>query len=53
MKKLLLSFLLVAMMLMGVVSIPCMILFVDGKEKNRLVGLQSKDEIIAFIDENK
>ena len=40
-------------MLMGVVSIPCMILFVDGKEKNRLVGLQSKDDIIAFINENK
>jgi thioredoxin-like negative regulator of GroEL len=40
-------------MLYGVMSIPCMILFAGGEEKGRLVGLQSKDEIIAFIDENK
>ena len=37
----------------GVMSIPCMILFVDGTEKDRLVGLHSKDEIIAFINSNR
>ncbi len=36
-------------MLMGVMSIPCLILFVGGEEKNRLVGLQSKDEILQFL----
>lgn len=40
-------------MLNGVMSIPCMVLYVDGKEKERLVGLNSKDDIIAFINNNK
>ncbi len=39
--------------MMGVMSIPCLILFVGGEEKNRLVGLHSKEEILSFIDENK
>lgn len=38
---------------MGVMSIPCLILFVDGKEKNRIVGLHSKEEILEFIENNK
>ena len=40
-------------MLMGVMTIPCLILFVGGEEKGRLVGLQTKDEIIEFINSNK
>lgn len=40
-------------MLNGVMSIPCMILYVDGEEKERLVGLNSKEDIIEFINENK
>lgn len=40
-------------MLNGVMSIPCMVLFVDGQEKDRLVGLNSKEDIINFINENK
>lgn len=39
--------------MMGVMSIPCLVLFVGGEEKNRLVGLHSKEEILNFIDENK
>lgn len=38
---------------MSVMSIPCMVLFANGEEKNRLVGLHSKDEIISFIENNK
>ncbi|MEE1321428.1 MAG: thioredoxin [Acutalibacteraceae bacterium] len=37
----------------GVMSIPCLILFVAGEERDRLVGLHSKDEVIAFIERNK
>ncbi len=33
----------------GVMSIPTMVLFKDGKEVDRLVGLRSKDEILSFI----
>lgn len=40
-------------MLNGVMSIPCMVLFVGGQEKDRLVGLNSKEDIINFINENK
>ncbi|MBQ8891787.1 MAG: thioredoxin [Bacilli bacterium] len=32
-----------------VISIPCLVLFRDGKEINRSVGLKSKDEIENFI----
>lgn len=39
--------------MMGVMSIPCLILFVGGEEKNRLVGLHTKEEIIEFINANK
>ena len=38
---------------MGVMSIPCMILFVNGEEVDRIVGLHSKDDIIDFINKNK
>ncbi len=35
---------------MGVMSIPCLISFENGEEKDRLVGLHSKDEILNFIN---
>lgn len=38
---------------MGVMTIPCLVLFVSGEEKGRLVGYNDKDTIIAFINENK
>lgn len=34
----------------GVMSIPTLILFKDGKEVNRLVGLQSKDALSRFAN---
>lgn len=34
----------------GVMSIPCLVLFEKGEEKDRLVGLVSKDEILDFIN---
>ena len=36
---------------MGVMSIPCLVLFEKGEEKGRLVGLVSKEEILDFIRE--
>lgn len=33
----------------GVMSIPTLILFKDGKEENRLVGLQSKEAIFRVV----
>ena len=33
----------------GVSSIPCLVLFKDGKEVNRSIGLISKDELEKFI----
>ena len=33
----------------GVMSIPCVIAFKDGKEVSRTVGLKSKDEIMQMI----
>ena len=33
----------------GVMSIPTLILFKDGKEQTRLVGLQSKDRLEAVL----
>jgi len=33
----------------GVMSIPCVILFKDGKEVTRSIGLKSKDEILNMI----
>ena len=35
----------------GVMSIPCLVLFNDGKEINRHVGLMDKDELDKFIGE--
>lgn len=40
-------------LVMGIMSIPCLVLFMDGKEVDRLVGLHSKDEIVSFIEKNK
>ncbi len=37
----------------AVMSIPCLVLFVNGEEKSRLVGVHSKAEIIDFINSNK
>ena len=34
----------------GIISIPCVILFEDGKEVNRSVGLKSKSEIEGMLD---
>lgn len=33
----------------GIMSIPCIIYFKDGKEVNRSIGLRSKDEILDMI----
>ena len=33
----------------GIMSIPCMIIFKDGKEVNRLVGLRSKSDILELL----
>lgn len=38
---------------MGVMTIPCLVLFVGGEEKGRLIGYNEKDAIISFINENK
>ena len=35
----------------GISSIPCLILFKDGKEVSRNVGFMPKDEVINFIGE--
>lgn len=34
----------------GIMSIPCIILFKDGKEYKRSIGLKSKEDIINMID---
>ena len=33
----------------GIMSIPCVIAFKDGKEVNRSVGLKSKSEILEMV----
>ena len=33
----------------GIMSIPCVVAFKDGKEYNRALGLRPKDEIINII----
>ena len=38
---------------MGVMTIPCLVLFVGGEEKGRLIGYNEKEAIIDFINENK
>lgn len=32
-----------------ITNIPCLILFKDGKEVNRMVGFHSKEEVLEFI----
>jgi len=34
----------------GVMSIPCVILFKDGKEHSRFVGMKSKEDILKMLD---
>lgn len=36
----------------AVMSIPCLVLFKDGAEKDRIVGVHSKEDILGFIDKN-
>ena len=38
---------------MGVMTIPCLVLFNGGEEKGRLIGYNEKETIIEFINENK
>lgn len=38
---------------MGVMTIPCLVLFSAGEEKGRLIGYNEKEAIIDFINENK
>ena len=38
---------------MGVMTIPCLVLFVGGEEKGRLIGYNEKEAIIDFINEKK
>ena len=35
----------------GIMSIPCVILFKDGKEVNRSVGLRNKEDLLKMVDE--
>ncbi len=35
----------------GIMSIPCVILFKDGKEVNRSVGLRTKEDLLKMVDE--
>lgn len=35
----------------GIMTIPCLILFKNGKEVNRSVGLKSKEDIISMMEE--
>ena len=37
----------------GVLSIPTLLLFKEGKLISKKVGFQSKDELISWINENK
>ena len=37
----------------GIMSIPTLIFFKDGKELDKHIGLMQKDRIIDFIKENK
>ena len=36
----------------GIMSIPTMIIFNNGKEVNKSIGFMPKDEILNFIDNN-
>ena len=35
----------------GIMSIPCLIVFEDGKEINRSIGFQSKESILEMLGE--
>ena len=35
----------------GIMTIPCLIVFKDGKEIKRSVGLKTKDDIISMMEE--
>ena len=35
----------------GIISIPCLIIFEDGTEKDRVVGYRSKEELESFLGE--
>ena len=35
----------------GIMSIPTLIVFKDGKEVNRALGVRNKNELRAFVDE--
>lgn len=35
----------------GIQTIPCLLVFKDGKEVNRSVGLKSKEDIISMMEE--
>ena len=37
----------------GIMSIPTLILFKDGNQVDKLIGLQSKTDILEFIEKNK
>lgn len=37
----------------GIMSIPTLILFKDGNSVDKLIGLQSKTDILEFIEKNK
>ncbi|MBO4667695.1 MAG: thioredoxin [Bacilli bacterium] len=37
----------------GISSIPCLILFVDGSPKARILGYRPLNDIISFINNNK
>lgn len=37
----------------GVMSIPTLIIFKDGKEISKQIGLMPKDALVDFINENK
>ncbi len=36
----------------GIMSIPTLVLFQDGKEINRVVGLQSKQALVKLVERN-
>ncbi len=37
----------------AVMSIPCLVFYKDGEEKDRIVGLHSKEDILNFVEKNK
>ncbi len=37
----------------GVMSIPTLVLYKDGSEVDKMIGLKSKDDILEFIEKNQ